>query len=105
MGTSAYQLDLEKHSADSTDFEAASRRTIVAQDKTVRTVARSAVNVADLSEPRLSEANPLRTDDFSTGVGSTVSTEEKIEVLDPVFPGIIGRSAALREVLNLISEA
>jgi formate hydrogenlyase transcriptional activator len=60
------------------------------------------MNFADVFESGPSEANLRFEDDPSNGANATVLLKEDIEVPDSGFSGIVGRSPALREVLNLV---
>jgi formate hydrogenlyase transcriptional activator len=60
------------------------------------------MNFGDVLESRPSEANLRFEDDPSNGANARVLLKEDIEVPDSGFSGIVGRSPALREVLNLV---
>ena len=62
------------------------------------------MNFADVleSESLPSEANLRFEDDPSNGANATLLLKEDTEVPDSGFSGIVGRSFALREVLNLV---
>ena len=62
------------------------------------------MNFADVlkSESLPSEANLRFEDDPSNGANATLLLKEDIELPDSGFSGIVGRSSALREVLDLV---
>jgi len=60
------------------------------------------MNFTDVVESRPGEGNAHFENDPSNGTNATLCMEEDLEVLDSGLSGIVGRSTALREVLELV---
>jgi formate hydrogenlyase transcriptional activator len=60
------------------------------------------MNFTDVVESRPGEENLHFEDDPSNGTNATLCMEEDLEVPGACFSGIVGRSTALREVLDLV---